>query len=243
MHGSNINQTYWDAQVNYFSPKYQVITLDLAGHGQSGQQRDEWSIDGLAEDVVAVIKELELINIILIGHSMGADICLIAATRYPAPIKGFICVDNLKNAATPLPPEYDDQVADIMHGLRTDYANTMEQYVRKLLVGSQTSEAVVNRVISNYRHSNQALNIPVTEQIFNDVYRIEEELLPHLPVKLYLLNVNNMPTNEAPLKKHAAKGYELVSINGTSHYPMIENPNEFNEALNQIIQKILNDVN
>ena len=71
VHGSYIDQTYWKDQVAYFSPQYTVVTIDLPGHGKSGKERDHWSIKGFAEDVIHLIKELDLKNIILIGHSLG----------------------------------------------------------------------------------------------------------------------------------------------------------------------------
>jgi hypothetical protein len=49
--------------------------------------------------------------------------------------------------------------------------------------------------------------------------------------KLYLINVDYMPTNEAPLKKFAAEGYEVKHMKGTCHFPMLENPKELNEKL------------
>src|SRR5450432_3059302 len=73
LQGSYIDQTYWKNQVNYFSANYTVVTLDLPGHGKSGIERKHWSVQGFAEDVITVIKELNLTNVILIGHSLGAD--------------------------------------------------------------------------------------------------------------------------------------------------------------------------
>ena len=79
------------------SPDYKVVTLDLAGHGKSGKQRTDWSVNGFAEDVNAVIRELDLKKIILIGHSLGAAVNLMAATSYPKPVVGFIAVEFFKN--------------------------------------------------------------------------------------------------------------------------------------------------
>lgn len=52
VHGSYIDQTYWKQQVEYFSPHYTVVTLDLAGHGKSGKAREHWSVQGFGEDVI-----------------------------------------------------------------------------------------------------------------------------------------------------------------------------------------------
>ena len=100
VHGSYIDQSYWDEQVKYFSPRFQVITLDLPGHGLSGRDRQNWSTQGFAEDLVTVIEELEMKNVILIGHSWAADVSLVAATSDSPFIIGFIAVDYYKSAGT-----------------------------------------------------------------------------------------------------------------------------------------------
>src|SRR5436190_14238710 len=77
VHGSYIDKTYWNEQVKYFSQGNRVVTLDLPGHGRSGRERKNWSIQSFAEDIVTLTKELNLENVILIGHSLAADINLI----------------------------------------------------------------------------------------------------------------------------------------------------------------------
>lgn len=66
----------------FFEQQYTVVTMDLAGHGQSGTSREHWSVSGMADDVVSLIKTLDLTQVMLIGHSLGGDINLMAATRY-----------------------------------------------------------------------------------------------------------------------------------------------------------------
>src|SRR6218665_160315 len=105
IHGSYIDQSYWKQQVEHFKNNYRVVTIDLPGHGTSGRERTFWSLDGFAKDVNYVVQELDLERVILVGHSMGADIALLAATASPAPYIGLIAVDHFKNAATPLPAE------------------------------------------------------------------------------------------------------------------------------------------
>jgi sigma-B regulation protein RsbQ len=43
VHGSYINQTYWNEQVKHFQPRFTIVTLDLPGHGLSGKERKNWS--------------------------------------------------------------------------------------------------------------------------------------------------------------------------------------------------------
>jgi sigma-B regulation protein RsbQ len=237
VHGSYIDQTYWEKQVKYFKPNYTVVTLDLPGHGKSGSERKHWTVQGFAEDVSFLIKELNLKNVILIGHSLGGDINLIVANSHPENIIGFIGIDNFKNAATPLSLDYQKQAVSIEQKLKTDFANTNEQYAQMALLTKQTSTDITKRIITDYRNAFQPMAIETTPEIFK-MFEIEKKLLPQLKFKLHLINVDYMSTNEVPLKKYAASGYDVLSIKGTCHFPMLENPNDLNKLLEQTIRKI-----
>lgn len=239
VHGSYIDQTYWEKQLKYFSSNYTVVTLDLPGHGKSGTERKDWSTQSFAEDVITVIKELDLKNVIFIGHSWAGDVNLIAVTSYPRPIIGFIAIDFFKNAATALSPEYQQQADSIEQKLKTDFANTNEQYAANALLTKETPIEITNRVIKDYRNAYQPMGKKITSEIFNVLFETEKKLLPQLKVKLFLINVDYLPTNEEPLKKYTESGYEVLNLQGTCHYPMLEKPEELNKLIQQAIQKIL----
>ena len=73
IHGAFINKEYWNEQLTYFSEKYRVIAIDIAGHGNSSHNRNEWTIKNYGKDISEFIKKLLLKNVVLIGHSIGAD--------------------------------------------------------------------------------------------------------------------------------------------------------------------------
>ena len=238
VHGSYITQEYWKDQIAYFNPSYTVVTLDLPGQGKSGTERQEWSVKGYAEDIVTLVKELDLKNVILIGHSLAGDINLVAATSHPNLFLGFIGIENFKNAATPLSEEAQKQTDKIQENLKSNFADTNEQYARMALLTKETPPEISDKIVEAYRNAYQPMGIPITTEIFK-MYQTEEKLLPQLKCKLHLINVDYMPTNEVALKKYAGCDYDLQHMVGTCHYPMLENPDELNKLLQQAIDKIL----
>ncbi|WP_221394476.1 alpha/beta fold hydrolase [Dyadobacter sp. NIV53] len=237
VHGSFNDQTYWQKQVEYFKKEYQVITMDLAGHGQSGLNRDTWTIEEFGEDVIELLKQLEFTSVILIGHSLGANAVLEAAVEFPDPVIGIIAVDNFKNAGMPLANEYQEQANQIIQNLKTDFANTSGDYAKMVLLTNKTPPVITEKVINAYRNADPKMGAKSIEAIFDYSAR-ERELLQQLNFKLYLINVDYMPTNEETLKKYARQSYELNIIHGTSHFPMLENPDELNKSLEKIINEI-----
>ncbi len=73
-HGFGGNHVVWAGQVPYLTQNgYQVITFDLAGHGSSEGPAVSTMAD-LADEAAELITRLNLKDIILIGHSMGAGL-------------------------------------------------------------------------------------------------------------------------------------------------------------------------
>jgi pimeloyl-ACP methyl ester carboxylesterase len=72
VHGWSCDRSYWKGQLEPFSQHYKVVAIDLAGHGASGKERKNYTIESFGADVAAVVNKLNLQHIILIGHSMGA---------------------------------------------------------------------------------------------------------------------------------------------------------------------------
>jgi sigma-B regulation protein RsbQ len=238
VHGAFINQTFWKKQVEYFAHHYQVVTLDLPGHGVSGKERETWSVDGYADDVVAILKAINRKKVILIGHSFAADICLMAAEKYPDHIIGIVGVDTLKNAGSPLPVEWQSKVMSMLDLLQTDFDSAMDQYANMAVISKDTPAEISTDVVSAFRNAYPRMAKAILPEIM-ELFRKEKAILPAWHSKLYLLNVDNVPTNEEKLKQYAAGGYEVWNMGGTSHYPMVENPEKFNHMLQQIVQNIL----
>jgi non-heme chloroperoxidase len=80
-HGWPLSSDDWDAQMLYFVGKgFRVIAHDRRGHGRSSQVSDGHDMDHYAADVAAVVAQLDLRNVIHVGHSTGGG----EATRYVA---------------------------------------------------------------------------------------------------------------------------------------------------------------
>ncbi|MEO7246775.1 MAG: alpha/beta fold hydrolase, partial [Rubrivivax sp.] len=70
IHGWSCDSNYWQAQVADLKTRYTVATVDLAGHGASGANRDDWSMAAFGADVAAVVDALpDHPRVVLVGHS------------------------------------------------------------------------------------------------------------------------------------------------------------------------------
>lgn len=121
IHGWSCDRGYWEGQLEAFSREFQVVAVDLGGHGESGLGREAWTIGAFGEDVAAVVEKLGLERIILIGHSMGGDVIVEAARRLPGRVEGLVWIDTYKQLGTSRTPE---QVQALMAPFRADFEET-----------------------------------------------------------------------------------------------------------------------
>lgn len=234
IHGSFINKDYWKNQIAFFSKKYRVITVDLAGHGNSTHNRTDWTIQNFGNDIKQIIAKLSLKKVILIGHSVGADIMLETVNEKDKAIIGIIGIDYFKNVGANLPQNVIDQV---MTNLKTDFTGTNEQYVKQALISKNTKSEIGDKVLTDFKAMNKNIGIAMNESFLTYTNR-ETELLKKLPLKLFLINVDYVPTNIANLKEATNNNFDLQILNGSCHYPMIEISETFNLELDKTISKI-----
>ncbi|HNW52095.1 MAG TPA: alpha/beta hydrolase [Prolixibacteraceae bacterium] len=234
LHGWCIDGTYWENQVAYFSKKYTVYAIDLPGFGKSKAQRTNYTVEEYANDVTAFMDAMNLQRVVIVAHSMAGEIMLqTALTNHPR-IAGLIGVDNFKSIDVVLPPEQMKQMNDFFPLLETDFKNAAPQYADRLLFHPTTSAEVKERVKTDFANSNPVIGFGtiITQMNYasNDAQRLEQ-----LNDRLYLINSDRFPTNETGLKNHCKNGFQVETIPGTGHYPMIEKPAEFNWLLEKIL--------
>ena len=142
VHGWAGNRTYWAHQIDDLAERYQVIAVDLGGHGESGLGRDDWNLAAFGDDVVAVVEEVGAQKVALVGHSMGGDAVVHAARQLGDRVAGIVLIDvfrSLGNETASSPEEVEAFVAPF----RDDFAAAVDQFVRKLFRRGPTADSSI----------------------------------------------------------------------------------------------------
>lgn len=100
LHGFLENLSMWDAFVPKLSKRNRIITIDLLGHGQTGSIGYIHTMEDMADAVHAVLQELRIRKVILVGHSMGGYVAMAFAELYPDMIKGIVLQNSSSRADT-----------------------------------------------------------------------------------------------------------------------------------------------
>lgn len=237
IHGWCINSSYWEDAIRFFSKDYRVLALDLPGFGKSTATRDTWSIEAYGKDIIAFIDALKLTEVILVGHSMSGEISLEAALSKHSAIKGIIGVDNFKFVDSQLSPEVMEQMQTAFEWLKNDFHQAAIGFAENMLYQVNTPDSVKERLNSDLLKADPQIGFLTIDHLIRYDYGLSEKLST-LEMPLHLINIPMPPTNLTGLKNHCKKGFEIKTINATSHYPMIELPTQFNQLLNELLEKI-----
>jgi pimeloyl-ACP methyl ester carboxylesterase len=93
VHGGAAHAHWWSFLAPLLSQRYRVVALDLSGHGDSGR-RSAYPRRIWADEVIGVIAAANFIGPpIVVGHSMGGMVSIIAASVYGDRLAGAIIVD------------------------------------------------------------------------------------------------------------------------------------------------------
>lgn len=237
LHGWCINGTYWANQLEYFSKVFNVYAIDLPGFGKSKAERNNWTIEEYAKDVIAFIDIMNLKNVVIICHSMAGEIMLQIALTNDARISGIVGVDNFKIIDVQFTTEQIKQMTDFFPMLENDFKNSAPVYADLMLFHPTTSKDVKDRVKADFANSDSVTAFGTfmnqMQYAYNDAQRLE-----NLNYKLYLINGDSFQTNETGLKNHCKKGFKVETITETGHYPMIEKPKKFNLILEKILSEM-----
>ena len=89
-HGLGGNHMSWWQQLAHFSPRFQCIALAHRGFPPSSPVPGERAVDAYADDLAALIDELNLKDVALVAQSMGGWTCLEYTLRHPQRVRALI---------------------------------------------------------------------------------------------------------------------------------------------------------
>jgi len=225
------NRQFWRYQTAAFSRHYRVVTIDLAGHGESGRGRKAWTVPSLAQDVVAVADDLKLRRAILVGHSLGGRVVLHAAPLMKGRVLGVVLVDIMHDASRRV-TEAEAQ-ADVAK-LRQDYKG----YFRNLapLFSKTADPALVHWVEDQAMASAPEPMIALKLDIPNEN---PSELFRRAGIPIRAINamppLSDLTTIEANKK---LANYDATLVPNAGHFLQLERPGAFNRALARWVEEL-----
>jgi len=225
------NRHFWDNQVAEFSKTYRVVTIDLPGHGESGQGRKNYSVESYGDDVKTVVTKLNLKRVVLVGSSMGGPIALEATRRMPDRVVAVVPVDTLQNVEQKVPQE---QLDAVFQQMQADFKTATTNLLNQFFFSATTPAAVKERIINETIAQKPEVVLPILKAVFSYDAALG---LREVKVPIRAINADRVPTDVTANRKYAPQ-FDVVIIKGTGHYPMLEDPVRFNQMLAEILRNL-----
>ena len=158
-HGWPLSSDDWDAQMLFFLAEgFRVIAHDRRGHGRSAQVWDGHDMDHYAADAAAVVRHLDLRDVIHVGHSTGGAEVARYIARHGEP-EGRVRKAVLASAVPPLMLKTDANPGgvplEVFDGFRQALAANRGQFFRDVPVGpfygfNRPGATVMEGVVQNW---------------------------------------------------------------------------------------------
>lgn len=95
LHGWPQTWYAWRHLIPLLAEKYCVIAPDLRGMGDSEKPVSGYEKQTVAEDIYALVNQLQLEQPVLVGHGLGATVAYAYASQYPQEVRGLVMLDAL----------------------------------------------------------------------------------------------------------------------------------------------------
>ncbi len=88
--GQACSHHWWDGVRDDFHAAHRTVTLDYRGTGESDKPDEPYSIEGFAQDVIAVLDDLGADRAHVYGTSMGGRVAQVLAVRHPERVRALV---------------------------------------------------------------------------------------------------------------------------------------------------------
>lgn len=230
IHAGMSNRSDWNRQHAIFADQFRVITLDLAGHGESGQSRPQWGMPQFARDVNAVMDAERVSRAVLIGNSLGGPVALEAALFAPGRVIAIIGVDTLQDLGRTID-------ADMMRNAAEEWGKdpkaSLDRGLR-LLLHDDMDPALYADIRQRMARTPPEV-VCAMYRSFGGYNAGAAATKAQVPIRC--INGDKFPLNLEEIRR-IAPDYDAVVLPHIGHYPMLECPDAFNRALCKFLDEL-----
>ena len=245
IHGWDCNRHFFKKQVPEFAKKYNVVSFDLRGHGDSDRPEKGLYLARFAADVKELIEYLNLKDVVLIGWSMGVHIILEYINNYGCEnISKVVLIDM--TAKMVAEPNEDWPHALFQNYTRADGMAYLEQIAQNwdavaegfvpamFSTGPCQDEIpwVLEMAKRNTTHVMVNMWLAIIQKDYRDM--LDKVTVPCLITYGELESLYH-PENSVWLQEHIP-GSELAGFNG-GHIHFLQDPENFNKRVMEFIDK------
>ncbi len=231
IHNTGGDHRLFAPQLDFFSRWGRVVIPDLRGHGKSDKPKKKYSIEVFGEDLICLCKELSLRNVIAIGSSMGGNIALDLACRYPDLVKSAVMID----CAMFLTPKVRKKIKE--YKVKMQQANISDEILRDSCLPTDRCQELMKEAFA-------AVPAYVWKGAFASLLkwdRKNKERLPECKAPVLYIEASAPGSDDSHLAnlKEFMKYYPALmtgKVVGSGHFPSVEVGDQINAMIFQFLR-------
>ena len=237
LHAFPLNAGMWDEQIAALAPRWRVVAPDLPGFGQSPPgEGGEATIDGWAELVADLVRQLGLGPVVVGGLSMGGYVAFALRRRHPELLSALVLADTRAGVDTPEVVERRTNQQEKVSAGKTD--EVLDAMLGTLL-SEETREQrpdVVERTRALMGTTPPATIVAALEAMKNRADATGELAAIDVPV-LVVVGEHDVPSplSVAEEMADAVPDGRLEVLPGAGHLSNLEVPEPFNRVLGSFL--------
>ena len=238
IHGYPFNRSLWADQVTALADRYRVLTLDLRGHGETEASAGTSTMKLMAQDISALMDELRIDRAVVGGLSMGGYVALAFYQLFPHRVEKLLLADTRAQADTKeAKVTRAEQVEQILAEGMAGIVNAM---LPKLLSPETVSKRpdIVKRLREMMMHTNPEGAAAALRGMAEREDQTERLSQVNVPTLIVVGKEDPItPVADSEKMHDGIPGSQLVVIENASHVSNIEQPEQFNRALQEFLSR------
>jgi sigma-B regulation protein RsbQ len=240
-HGFGCDQNMWRLVAPAFADDHETVLFDHVGAGNSdlaAWNPDRYAtLDGYAADVLEICAELDLRDVVFVGHSVSAMIGVLAARREPSRFAGLAMVG-------PSPRYIDDDgyvggfsaadVDELLDSLDSNYLG-WSAGIAPAIMGNPDRPELGDELTNSFCRTDPAIARHFARLTFTGDNRAD---LPHVTTPTLVLQCRDdliAPMAVGQYVHRAVAGSHLVVLDATGHCPHLSAPEQTVKALREFV--------
>lgn len=242
-HGFGCDQNMWRYVYPAFQENYTTVLFDHVGAGNSDlsaysfQKYDE--LEGYAEDIIEIAKELNIKDAVFVGHSVSAIMGLIAANKAPDIFKSLILIGpspSYINQGDYIGGFSSSEIDELLESMNNNHLG-WSMAMAPVIMGNPEREELGKELANSFCKTDPEIAKHFAKTTFLTDKR---DILQHTKVPVLILQCSNdiiAPLEVGHYMHKQIKNSKLVVMKATGHCPNLSAPEETIAA----IRSFLND--
>jgi non-heme chloroperoxidase len=223
----------WEKQLEHFSKKYKVVAMDTRSQGDSEQTSEGHYAYSLAQDIKAVVDQLKLEPLVLVGWSLAVPEVINYAAHFGSNgLKGLVLVDGLAGIDSSVP--FYQATIDYWAQLQIDRIPKTREFIKSIFK-QPLNEAYFEKLTES------ALRTPtatVMTLIFNYILQDFRPLLSKINIPTLITTVEGPRLGYMQKLQALLPNAHLEIFDNACHALFVDQPEKFNSLLEVFIEDL-----